>query len=87
LKGVEVGFFRDVAEAPAEGDRIVRDVLSIEDHGASRCLDEAREHLRGRALPGPVWTKVADDFTGTNVEADVAHDGSSEESLHEVSCF
>src|SRR5229473_3772989 len=63
LKGVEVGLFRDVAEAPAKGDRIMRDVLSIEEHRACRCLEEARQHLRRRALPGSVRTKVTDHFT------------------------
>ena len=87
LKRVEVGLFRDVAEAPVEGDRIFRDVPSIEEHCACRCFEKAREHLRRRALPGSVRTKVTDHFTSTNLEADVAHDGSPEESLHEVSCF
>jgi hypothetical protein len=87
LKGVEVWLFRDIAEAPAEGDRIVRDVPSIEEHGACRCLEEAGEHPRGRALSGSVRTKVTDHLTSTNLEADVADDCRPEESLYKVSCF
>jgi hypothetical protein len=87
LKGVEVGLFRNVAEALAERDWIARSVLTVPVHGASRRFEKPSQHLRRRALPGTVRTKVAHDFTGPNLEADVVDDCSPEEPLHEMPCF
>jgi len=46
----------------------------VEDLALGR-LDEAREHFDGSTLPRPVGSEIAEDFTGTDGEADGADGG------------
>lgn len=84
---IQVRFFRDVPEMPAESHQIILDVEAIEEDLACCRVLQTREHPSRRALAGSVWAKVSDNFPRPHDETDIVHGSSSVETLHEIAYF
>src|SRR4029453_1762847 len=69
--GVQVRLFGYVADSPLTANRILghADAVEMEQSGAR--LEEADDHVDGRALTRSIRPQVAEDFPAADLEADL----------------
>jgi hypothetical protein len=72
---VKVGFFRDVAEDAAKGDHIVVNILTVEKNATVVGTQQAGDDFDGSGFAGAIGSEKADDFAGSDLEADVLDGG------------
>jgi hypothetical protein len=68
----------DVADPPADADRVLEQVAAGDGGRAGGGAQQRRQHAQGGGLAGAVGAEEADDLAGVDVQVDAAHgfDGS-----------
>src|SRR5437879_4619106 len=84
---IEVRFLRHITNAALESAHVLANVLSVKLDRSRRRLDQAGEHLHGRALAGSIGTQVAEDFPRTDHETNAVDNRYAAVSLGERSRF
>src|SRR5438105_15446795 len=83
------GLLREVPDARScaliHGER--GDVASVEKDPAFFRPDQARDHVKRRRLPRPIWTQQADDFSLREIQGYVVDDAPAFVGLHEMLGF